>query len=214
MKTSKQFVSFLIAAAMLSFPMLLSSCKEQEDVGEWDNWQTRNEHYLDSIASVAKNSSSWTILKAFNLGDDFGMDKDNKYYVYVQKLENGTGTYKPMYNDSIRVHYSGRLIPSASYPAGYNFGKSYSTSTLNPETDVPALMGVNQNVIGLATAMMNMVEGDRWKIVIPSYIGYGSGDNSTVSIPAGSPLIFDVKLAKIYKYGIDTDTSWWTKRRK
>lgn len=214
MAKCKIFASFLVLSLVLFTPTFFSSCEEKEDVGEWDNWQTRNENYIDSIASVAKKSSDWTVLPAFNLGDNFGLDSDSKYYVYIQKLEAGTGTYKPMYNDSIRVHYSGRLIPTSSYSDGYNFGKSYSTSTLNLETDVPTLMCVNQNVIGFATAVMNMVEGDRWRIVVPSYLGYGDSDNTTASIPAGSALIFDVQLAKIYKYGIDTDTSWWVKRRK
>ena len=69
-------------------------------------------------------------------------------------------------------------------------------------------MGVNNTVIGYATAVMNMVEGDRWKIVIPYSIGYGSGSNSSKTIPAYSTLIFDLQLARIYRYKIDTDTTW------
>jgi FKBP-type peptidyl-prolyl cis-trans isomerase FklB len=62
------------------------------------------------------------------------------------------------------------------YPYGFNFGKSYSSSTLNETTDVPTLMAVNQNITGFATALMHMVEGDRWKIYIPYYLGYGKDD--------------------------------------
>jgi len=52
-----------------------------------------------------------------------------------------------------------------------------------------------------------MVEGDRWKIVVPYYLGYGESSSLT-TIPNYSTLIFDVKLARIYKYKIDTDTTW------
>lgn len=207
---------FLLLGLLVATSLFFTSCKESEEEGEWDNWKERNEHFIDSIATVARanRDGSWTVMKAFNLGDGFPMNADNKYYVYMQKLEEGAGTESPLYNDSIRVHYSGRLIPTATYPAGYNFGKSYSGSVMNAETDVPALMGVNQNVVGFATAMMHMKVGDRCKLYIPYYLGYGTSDYATAKIPGYSALIFDVKLAKIYKYQIDTDTSWWTKKRK
>ena len=210
-----KYMSYLLVA-LVSSTAFFCSCKENEEEGEWDNWQTRNEQYIDSIAKVARanRDGSWTVYKAFNLGDDFGDNEDNKYYVYVKKLEAGSGTESPLYNDSIRVHYSGRLIPTTTYPLGYNFGKSYNGSEMNEATDVPALMCVNQNVIGFATAMMHMVTGDHWRIYVPYNLGYGTTDKSTSSIPAYSTLIFDVRLARIYKYNVDKDTSWWTKQRR
>lgn len=202
----KLFGSVLLALAFL----FLLSCSEQEEVSEYENWQARNEAYVDSIASLARtNSHGWTMLPIFTRGDSLGLNGENQYYVYVQKLVNGTGTYSPLYTDSVRVHYSGRLIPTSTYPLGYNFGKSYSGSTLNEATDVPTLLGVSSNVNGFATALMHMVEGDSWRFVIPWQQGYGSTTNSTASIPAYSALIFEAKLVRIYRYQIDTDTSWW-----
>ena len=120
----------------------------------------------------------------------------------------GEGTRKPMYNDSIRVHYLGRLISSESYPQGRIFGKSYSTYELNEATDVPTLMALNTNVTGFATATLHMVEGDRWKVVIPYYLGYGESDYTSAGIPGYSALTFDIKMARIYRFQIDKDTSW------
>lgn len=196
---------------MLCLTCLISSCEEKEEEGEYDNWQARNEAYVDSIARVARANADgrWTVLKVFTRGDSLGDSGDNRYYVYVHKLEEGTGTESPLYNDSVRVHYSGRLVPSASYPQGYNFGKSYNGLELDESTDVPTLLAVNQNVTGFATALMNMVVGDDWLVVVPWQIGYGSSANTTGSIPAYSTLIFEMRLARIYRYGIDTDTSWW-----
>jgi FKBP-type peptidyl-prolyl cis-trans isomerase len=53
---------------------------------------------------------------------------------------------------------------------------------------------------------MNMVEGDRWKVVMPQYLGYK--DNATGDIPAYSTLIFDIKLARVYRNGDNSNTSW------
>ena len=198
---------------LLILAIAFSACEETKEVNEFDNWQARNDHFIDSIAEVAKANAdgTWTIYKSFAVGDDYTIDGDNKNFIYVQKLEDGTGDKCPEYNDSIRVHYSGRLIPSATYPAGYNFDKSYSSSTPNPETDVPSLLCPNSTVVGFATAAMNMVVGDRWKVIIPYNLGYGQ--IASGSVPAYSTLIFDMQLARIYKYGIDKDTKWWSKRR-
>lgn len=205
----KKYFGFLAVMAIGLF--VFASCDEQDEVYEYEGWQTKNEHFIDSIATVAKINAdgSWKIYKAYNMGDSLDFNGPATYYIYVQELEHGTGTYKPMFNDSVRVHYMGQLIPSPSYPKGYVFDKSYATNVLDEETDVPALMGVNSTVVGFSTAVMNMVEGDRWRVIVPYYLGYGEDDYSSASIPGYSTLIFDIKLAKIYRYQIDTDTSWY-----
>ncbi|MCR5312061.1 MAG: FKBP-type peptidyl-prolyl cis-trans isomerase [Bacteroidaceae bacterium] len=192
--------------------LTLVACSETEEESEYVNWQARNQHYIDSIASVceANEDGCWEKMLAFNLNDSVeSVSPNNNHFIYIHKEAAGKGTYSPIYNDSIRVHYLGRLIPSTSYPQGYIFGKSYSTYVLNENTDVPTLMAVSQNIVGFATATLNMVEGDQWKVYIPYYLGYGETDNSTTSIPGYSTLIFDIKLAKIYKYQIDKDTTWY-----
>ena len=210
MTIKKILYQVLIALALPLWGLGGSSCNEKDEVGEYDNWQARNQHYVDSIAALANaGTDGWTKMLAFNLVDsEVNPDLNTNHYIYIQKLEDGTGTRSPEYKDSIRVHYLGRLIPSTSYPQGFIFGKSYSTYTFNEETDVPVLMSVSQNVTGFATAVMHMVEGDRWKLVIPYYLGYGEDEYTLVSLPGYSALTFDVKLVRIYKYKIDTDTTW------
>ncbi len=211
-RTYHNWFAMLVLTLVAAFAA--TSCKESEEAGEYDNWQSRNEHFIDSIASVARanRDGSWTIFRSFTLPADYPMNGESKNYIYVQKKENGEGTEKPLYADSVRVHYEGRLIPSANHPSGSVFDKSYSSSEFNPQTDVPSLFCVNTTVVGFATALMNMVEGDRWKIYVPYQIGYGS-QSDKAAVPAYSTLIFDMQLAKIYKYKIETDTSWWTKKR-
>ena len=195
---------------MLTF-LFLASCSENNEVGEYDNWLARNQHYVDSIAALANDGKDgWTKIIAYNLMTrEERPDLTNNHYIYVQKLENGTGERHPEQNDSVRVHYMGRLIPSASYAQGNVFDKSYSTYAFNEETDVPKLMPAANNMItGFATAVMSMVEGDRWKVVIPYYLGYNPNVNPSTIVPDYSALIFDIKLVRIYRYKIDTDTTW------
>ena len=201
-----------IGMLLLAFlTICFMSCSEKDEVTEYDNWQEKNQQFIDSIANVARTNADgmWEVLKSFNLGDDDNLyANNNNYHVYVKKLETGTGTFSPMYVDSVRVHYSGRLIPTQQHPQGYNFGKSYSANVLNEATDVPTLLGVNQNNAGFTTALMHMREGDHWRIYIPYYLGYGNKDYTSGKIPAYSTLIFDLKLARIYRYKIDTNTAW------
>lgn len=200
----KKFIVPLMTICTLLFAV---SCEEAEEISEYANWKSRNTHYVDSIADLARNGvGGWTAVKAYTMGDSLGTDGDNKYYIYVQKLEEGAGTYSPQDGDTVRVHYSGRLIPTDQNPLGLVFDKSYSSSFLNEDTDVPVLLAVDGTVVGFGTALMHMVEGDRWKVVIPQYLGYQG--NKSGSIPAYSTLIFDMKLARVYRNGDDNDTNW------
>lgn len=207
MTMRKYFSIFPLLASLF----ILCACSENDEVNEFDNWQAQNQHYVDSIAQLADaGKDGWTKVLAFTLvSKEPRADFNNNQYIYIQKLENGTGTYHPQYNDSIRVHYMGRLIPSSSYSQGYIFGKSYSTYAFNEKVDVPTLMAVKQNVTGFATATMHMVEGDHWKLVIPYKLGYGDTEYTSAKIPGYSTLIFDVKLARVYKYRVDTNTAWY-----
>ena len=212
-KISKAFIRTIVLALPLlgMGGLLLASCSENEETGEYDNWRERNQLYVDSIAALANDGTDgWSKILGYYLSEETESQNPNtNHYIYVKKLENGTGAQKPMYNDSVRVHYLGRLIPSDSYPQGYVFGKSYGSYVLNEGTDVPTLLSVQQNVPGFVTALMQMVEGDQWKVVIPYYLGYDPDTNtSNSSIPDYSALIFDIKLVRIYKYQIDTNTTW------
>lgn len=196
---------FVLCTLCMAF---CTSCSEKDEAGEYDNWKERNEHYLDSIASVAKTDDSWTKIKAYTLGDSLDLNGPNIYYIYVQKLEAGTGDYSPQQNDTVRVHYSVRYIPTEKYPSGYVFNKSFRGTTLNESVDVPMRTGLTSVVVGFATALMHMVQGDSWRVVVPYYLGYGDQNSTATGVPAYSTLIFEMKLARVYRYKIDTDSEW------
>lgn len=200
-------LSVLICGLLLG--VVCISCSEKSEEEEFSNWENRNGAYLDSIAKVAKANSdgSWTIYKAYTLGDSTAIyNGHNDRFIFVKKLEHGNGAMHPLFSDSVRVHYSGRLIPTKTYVNGYCFDKSYVSDTLNVKTDVPALFGVKGNIVGFATALQYMVEGDKWLVYIPYQLGYGEQDAQ--SIPAYSTLIFEMTLAKIYRQGEYLSTEW------
>ena len=173
----------------------LTSCEETTDVGEFDNWQSRNTQFIDSIAGVARANTygDWKVILADGL--DPMKQWGNDCYVYCQVIEEGSGTEHPLFTDSVIVNYSGRLMPSATYPDGFLFDSSYS-GDFNPSFNVPVGMPLSGTVPGFCTAVQNMVDGDRWKVYIPYQLGYG--EKVSASIPACSTLIFDINLVSFH----------------
>ena len=187
---------------------IVSCSKDEEEAGEYDNWQARNQAYVDSIANLAKQGlNGWTRALVYYYSQSYAdiHPNDNNIYVYTQTLTPGAGTVRPIYSDTVRVQYRGRLIPSKSYPYGNIFGQSFwedKIEDINEATAVPTLLAVDENVPGFCQALQNMVVGDIVHMVIPYAVGYGS-NSSVSSIPNYSTLIFDVKLVKLYKRGED-----------
>lgn len=169
----------------------LVSCNETEELGEYDNWQAKNDKYIDSIAAVCRSNADGTWKMFLATGLDESKEWGNQYYVYCNVLQAGDGTSHPLYTDSVSVNYRGRLIPSKSYAEGYVFDSSYD-GELEPEFDVPEEFKLSETVPGFSTAVQHMVTGDIWRIYIPYYLGYGVHEES--AIPAYSTLIFDINL--------------------
>lgn len=201
-------LSFLSLLCSILALAAVSCSKDEEAAGEYDNWQARNQAYVDSIANLAKQGlNGWTRARVYYYSQTYAdaHPNENNIYVYLNKISNGGGSVSPIFSDTVRIQYRGRLIPSKSYPAGNVFGQSFwenKIEEIREDTAVPTLMAVAENVPGFSQALQNMVEGDIYHIVIPYAVGYGS--NSTISsIPNYSTLIFDTKLVKLYKRGED-----------
>ena len=122
-------------------------------------------------------------------------------YIYVQVLESGDGTESPLYTDTVRVAYRGRLIPTTNYTDGFVFDETYlgdfSWHTAGMST--MAISGSTSLVSGFATALMNMHKGDRWLVCIPYQLGYNAASQGSVT--AYSDLIFDIALLDYWHPG-------------
>ena len=187
---------FWVLGLLFSVSFAVSSCEETEGVVDpYFNWEERNQLYIDSIARVAQaNPDQWKIIHTYKFNppvNDLSPKVNN--YVYCKVLENGAGTMKPLFTDTVATNYRGKLIPL------YNgsevvFDQAYQ-GELNPEVAVPVEFAVSGVIEGWTTALQQMVEGDRWEMYIPYNMAYGQYGNS--NIPGYSTLIFDVHLVKV-----------------
>ncbi len=94
-------------------------------------------------------------------------------------LKEGDGK-KPGPTTMVTVHYEGSLTE------GKIFDSSYKRGT-------PATFGVHQVIRGWTEALQLMPVGSKWRLFIPSSLGYGER-GAGGSIPPYSTLIFDVEL--------------------
>jgi FKBP-type peptidyl-prolyl cis-trans isomerase FklB len=199
----------LWALLLCCAPLFFAACSEEDDtVEEFANWQSINTQYWDSLysatqANISNGDSSWRIYRSWSISDS---TVASTYYIIVHVQTEGTGSGCPLYTDSVRVNYYGRLLPSASYPEGYLFDSSYS-SDFNPDTSAPAQFLVSSLTDGFATALQHMYIGDEWDVYIPWPLGYGetgtSSSSSSVYIPGYSVLKFHINLVSYYRAGTD-----------
>lgn len=171
----------------------VTSCSESDEIDandEYANWQSRNDAFFASLEdSLSRGGIAWKKIKTFT--KDPSTAGVNTDYIYAKVLETGDGTTSPLYSDSVRVSYRGRLIPSVTYPEGDVFDQTY-VGNFNIRT-TGVLDGVAGDFKeGFSTALQAMHKGDRWRVYVPYALGYGS--QSQTGIPAYSVLVFDVAL--------------------
>jgi FKBP-type peptidyl-prolyl cis-trans isomerase len=97
-------------------------------------------------------------------------------------LKAGTGP-KPSAENTVKVHYHGTTID----------GKVFDSSVDRGE---PVTFGLGQVIKGWTEALSLMPVGSKWKIFIPSELGYGE-QAAGPKIKPNSTLIFEVELISI-----------------
>lgn len=93
------------------------------------------------------------------------------------------GGAKPTAVDTVVVHYTGTLIDGKEFDSSLRSGQPISFQ----------LTGV---IRGWTEILQLMTKGDKWKVYIPSDLGYGDQGYSP-AIPPGATLIFDIELIDI-----------------
>ena len=87
--------------------------------------------------------------------------------------------------DRVQCHYEGFLVDGTLFDSSIRRGQ-------------PATFGVGQVIPGWVEALQLMPEGAKWKLYIPSDLGYGA-QGAGEMIPPHSTLVFEVELLKVLK---------------
>ena len=93
-------------------------------------------------------------------------------------LASGSGA-TPRPTDTVSAHYHGT----------FEDGKVFDSSVDRGE---PIDLPVDGVIAGWTEALQLMKEGDKWRLIVPPELGYGS--NGVGPIPGNTTLVFEVEL--------------------
>lgn len=99
-------------------------------------------------------------------------------------IKAGTGP-QPALEDSVTVHYTGRLIDGTVFDSSRERGDA-------------ATFPVRGVIAGWIEALQLMKQGDHWEIYVPSDLAYGPRGAGT-TIGPNSTLVFDIELLEVKK---------------
>ena len=97
--------------------------------------------------------------------------------------------------DLVKVYYSGHLMEDDP-TNGIQDGLMFDTYPVGYET-FSVTVGAGTVIVGWDEAMTYMKEGSEAKLIIPSKLAYSSQQQP--AIPAYSPLVFYIKIYKVYR---------------
>lgn len=100
----------------------------------------------------------------------------------VLKSSDLPGAPTPSGSDTVSVHYHGTLVDGTVFDSSIDRGE-------------PISFPVNGVIEGWTEALQLMKVGDKYRIFIPSELGYGA--NAVGPIPPNSVLVFDVELLDV-----------------
>ncbi|HWL53551.1 MAG TPA: FKBP-type peptidyl-prolyl cis-trans isomerase [Chthoniobacteraceae bacterium] len=104
------------------------------------------------------------------------------------KIEKAGDGPKPTAEDTVKVHYSGKLIDGTEFDSSYKRGE-------------PAEFGVGDVIPGWTEALQLMPVGSKWQLFIPPTLAYG--EQAPPVIGPNQALIFEVELIEIVKNSDD-----------
>ena len=201
----RQAFGRLLWAALFALPAsALVACSEEEGKAEeYADWQARNNRFFQTLQdSLTANPTVWRRYRCYSY--DQSQTGTTTQCIYVKVLRSdaevtqvndtlgiATTADTPLYTDSVRVAYRGRLLPSLSYSQGFAFDQTYQGSYSRSTTGTSKML-VSSLVDGFTTAVMQMRRGDRWLVYMPYQLAYG--ETAQTNIPAYSTLVFDIDL--------------------
>lgn len=201
--------------------LAVTACSSDETTDSvYENWTARNSAAFSDTLNMARTAiaqakaqygdawtehTPWRVFGNYTLGTGGKPTANDSLVVRVVNSQLSAAEAlkapRPLYTDTVRVAYMGRLMPTSANPAGKVFDNSgpskLESDVFNPSLGTASKFAVGNLVVGFTTALQQMHVGDRWRIFIPAKSGYGNA--AQTSIPAGSMLIFDLQLQQFWR---------------
>lgn len=204
MRRIRKILCFLLPLAALLF----ASCEEVQEASKYDNWQSRNEAFIDSIARETggliidseEKAAAVEVGRLFAIATTAGTMSGDQY-VYCKKITANPDGRRPLYTESVSAYYYGTLITGDRFDGNFTGYSALDRGTLNAtdkaptEFDAPSEFSVSGVISGWTAALQLMKTGERWMLYIPYQSGYGTSGSG--SILGYSALTFDLDLVEV-----------------
>ena len=204
MRRIRKTLCFLLPLAALLF----ASCEEVQEASKYDNWQSRNEAFIDSIARETggliidseEKAAAVEVGRLFAIATTAGTMSGDQY-VYCKKITANPDGRRPLYTESVSAYYYGTLITGDRFDGNFTGYSALDQGTLNAtdkaptEFDAPSEFSVSGVISGWTAALQLMKTGERWMLYIPYQSGYGTSGSG--SILGYSALTFDLDLVEV-----------------
>ena len=189
---SKKIYLFSLVLLALAF----TACSETETVDKYDNWRSRNESFIDSLANVFEAGTDPLLLRIkVEQGNDYIYYK-TKTPITVNSVHTEVLGEKPTSTAVVKAFYKGTNILGERFDGFEGADPVDGDSNASQPDNPPVSFDLSGSVIeGWKEAIPHMKVGERWLIYIPWKYCYGStGNSNTTLIPGYSALIFDIQL--------------------
>ena len=159
------------------------SFKTQEQIKEEQQKQLEKQQM-----DLKKRNAEEPQLIAKYLSDNHLQVKPTADSLYYLSRQDGTGK-KIESGDSVAVKYTGMLLDGKIFDATDRHGKGNELFKFQYSNNMPLIKG-------WIIAFGSMREGDKVRILLPSFLAYGARQASADILPY-SPLIFDIEVVKV-----------------
>ena len=200
----------LWALCLLMYLVCFTACEEVEEAGRYDNWQARNEAFIDSLAhepnvlvATEEDVDRVQVGELFRIMDEQASTTDQDVYVYGKKIVANPEGKRPLYTETVSVYYYGTLINGDRFDGTFDGYSALDREIPSPpdkvatEFDWTADFAIDDSGLrtGWKAALQLMKTGERWIVYLPYQSGYGTDGSG--SIPGYSVLAFDIILDAI-----------------
>lgn len=117
--------------------------------------------------------------------EGFNKTNDKPMELGIKTTEEGAGDRVVKSEDTISVHYTGKLEDGTKFDSSVDRGTPFTFT-----------IGQGQVIQGWEQGLLGMKVGEKRTLTIPSELGYGSRGAGN-AIPPNATLIFDVELISI-----------------
>lgn len=163
----------------------LLSDEQAQQVAQAFDQRLQAKRAAEAEASAKKNASDGEAFLAANAKKP-GV-KTTASGLQYQVITEGKGP-KPTADDMVKVNYKGELLDGTEFDNSYERGE-------------PAQFALQQVAPGWAEGVQLMPVGSKYKLWIPSKLGYGETGTPGGPIPPNATLVFEVELLDIVKPG-------------